>query len=363
MEDLVYLYHKYVTKPCIEDFVAFFGAVVESKDDVSEQLMEHYFNAVPVYDNEHKHLISNGTSSMRDEDREYWFGPLFNPVRKIVEKFLRTRSLDPYIKFVVTTNFPTSKEELVEPGRMRVDISDPNYGYRLIETIESQKVNGTCFCFYSFPSNIHSIGYMPYLLDYLSKQENFIITSSNREAFFNNDPFSNKGIVINDHMVNWRSGVSFYTCKHGKKHALRNLYGIRNGRYHNLMNINCKEGTPIDDLIEFSPEKCTCGRSFLIKSLIPHYEFCPVRDDGSYVYDLSLAGKILQQWYTIQFLGDGKYLDCHYTSEDELNKDFLESQLQTKINLVPNSSFIVGANKGFVFWNRPDLIKILSWTK
>lgn len=365
MNEVVSLYRDYVSHPTIEGFKHFFHSVVESSCDVSDELLDYYFHASPVYDSEHKRLISNGTSSMRKEDREYWFGPLFNPVREIVENFIRTRTFDPYFRLILSTNFPVSKNESFEVGRVHVDISDYNYGYRLIDEIEKQKDKDKIFCLYSFPNNIHSFGYLPYLVDYFCNQKNFIISSSNREAFFDDTLLIRRGIVVNDNMVNWRSGVSFYTCQFGKRHGLRNIYGKRNGRYYNLININCKEGTPIDDLVYYSKESCPCGRSFVLEDIIPHYEFCPKRNDGSFIFDLSLARKIKHQWYTVQFVENDGKLDCHYTSENRLDQDMIENELRTSIRLVPDSSFFVGtlSVKSFVFWNRQDLIKLTPWTR
>ena len=372
MNEVVSLYRDYVSHPTIEGFKHFFHSVVESNCDVSDELLDYYFHASPVYDNEHKRLISNGTSSMRKEDREYWFGPLFNPVREIVENFIRTRTFDPYFRLILSTNFPASNREsfkITNSSLFResffVDISDRDCGYQLIDVIEKQKTQGKIFCLYTFPSNIHNFGYLPYLIDYFRKQDNFIISSSNREAFFNDTQLKDNGIVVNDNMVNWRSGVAFYTCQFGKRHGLRNIYGVKDGRYHNLLNINCKEGTPIDDLVYYSKEFCSCGRSFVLEDIIPHYEFCPKRNDGSFIFDLSLAKKIKQQWYTVQFVEKDGHLDCHYTSEETLDKDMFENELKVPIRMIPNSSFFVGtlSVKSFVFWNRPDLIKMLPWIK
>lgn len=170
----------------------------------------------------------------------------------------------------------------------------------------------------------------PGCLLYLSKSDEFIdlyskhITHENRwiistddPAFVDLDIFRDRGIFVNDKMINWRTGLNFFTCTAGHKHFLP-IFAREGNRYYNLLNPMGRRGHPVDDLFEItgSPTRCTCGLMRIDFRFIPHVKSCP-RIDGQYLYDTALAKRLKKQYYNYQIIQVGSNLHLYYVARDE----------------------------------------------
>lgn len=138
--------------------------------------------------------------------------------------------------------------------------------------------------------------------------------STGWEAFYRSPP---AGVHFNDNMVNWTTGMNFYTCQHGVKHFLPTFALVPDGII-NLLNLAQPAVCPIDDYMTVYNQvlECACGRRFQKFNLIPRVDHNIRSPDGQILYDLSLADKLKSSYLNLQFVQVGLRIHVYYSSAD-----------------------------------------------
>lgn len=130
------------------------------------------------------------------------------------------------------------------------------------------------------------------------------LCDENREkigCFVNSDFemfFTNKNFYTRDQMINWKSGLNFYTCKAGYKHFLP-IFHINSGCF-NLINLDGK----IDDsdIVGISEEQvlCKCGRKRMPMEILFHHKNAPKDHDGKPINFKPLKDLLKGRYATFQ---------------------------------------------------------------
>jgi hypothetical protein len=208
------------------------------------------------------------------------------------------------------------------------------------------------FIIYAFPCV-----FLRYLEQFRSKLTNFHVLSSGYDAFF-----KSHGVYVNDCVIDWQTGLNFYTCKHNKRHFLP-IFSIRDGYIRNLINI-CSRPIPISDLftITGSAENCPCGKKYIPFTYIPHIKAAITKND-QYYYDLSLINYLESDYYSIQFIQNNDEILILYRGKymTENDKSFLTDWWGSKgfnVVILKDRYLITGENgKLGAFFNNSLLQK------
>jgi hypothetical protein len=137
------------------------------------------------------------------------------------------------------------------------------------------------------------------------------LCEKNREkigCFVNNDfemLFTSKTIYIRDQMINWRSGLNFFTCESGHKHFLP----IFNEDAGCTSLINIAGGADDSDCVTLRPEgvlQCPCGRPRIPIEIVFHHRNCMVDRNGAPIDFSPLRDSLKGRYATFQIHQDEK---------------------------------------------------------
>lgn len=185
-----------------------------------------------------------------------------------------------------------------------------------------------------------------YFVDFLlQNKERISIINTGISPFFKKKKLLENGFHINDNMIDWYSGLNFYTCKYNKKHILPIFYAEEN-KSTNLLNLSLRgRMVPKGDYFYYSPlGYCECGKTHYDLKFIPHIKTTPIVD-GEYFYDMEIPELIEGSYYNLQFVQiDEKTLDIYYTGNlTDCDRQIIEER--TKMfqfkNYKPNSVFSI----------------------
>lgn len=282
-------------------------------------------------------LRSNGSTTA---NVEYRFGPRPDVI-PIIEMHLWSQS--DYPSIVVLDKFPHTPAggDFRDNGAtITVNFRHPNSIRYLADRFKERarrgrftarfKPNTLLFLGRSnFPDMINNVGELDRLVSF------------DFDPFYDDRAF---GGTVNDQMVNWKSGVNFYTCKEGTKHFIPIWYRDGN-RYYNLLNLSDKNGIEVDDSIELGNlQKCKCGRTYLDLRFIPHINNCP-----NMGYAPTLARSLVNAYFNMQFYQSDK-LYLAYTAVDK-DDDAQKIASEYSAQLLPNTTVLVGTRgKLPAFW-------------
>lgn len=185
-----------------------------------------------------------------------------------------------------------------------------------------------------------------YFVDFLlQNKERISIINTGISPFFKKKKLLENGFHINDNMIDWYSGLNFYTCKYNKKHILPIFYAEEN-KSTNLLNLSLRgRMVPKSDYFDYSPlGYCECGKTHYDLKFIPHIKTTPIVD-GEYFYDMEIPELLEGSYYNLQFVQiDEKTLDIYYTGNlIDYDRQIIEER--TKMfqfkNYKPNSVFSI----------------------
>lgn len=197
------------------------------------------------------------------------------------------------------------------------------------------------------------------------------IVSYNWEPFYRKRDLKDT-IHINDQMIDWRSGLNFYTCTAYRKHILPTFYR-KGGFIRNTVNL-LGTSLPEADLFKINNfERCPCGRVACNFEFIPHLSNTIQGEYGEIFYDPDFIEQLEGEYLNLQFFQDQSTqavtiyvcsviktlsadLDCIASKMKELGLDY---------HFQMDRGVIIGA-KMFNFWRgKPENNKefILSSTK
>lgn len=347
---LITAYEHYVKLPVRDNLLKFLTLAIEATEDVSHTLLEirQGFPDHPVECT----LMSNGSTG---GERAYKYGPLFKVARGHIEPYIRFPRHPWHKRVVIRSRFPKNELPPFDGQHMYVDMSTSKVD-GIINHVDNLLKLGPVVV-YTFPRIVNWLASSEQFVQFCADCDGMVsITSSDSDAFYDDRPFRAAGIIVNDQMINWKSGLNFFTCDHGSRHSIRNLWASKGGRYFNLMNLSCS-GIEIDDVITFG--SCECGRPFAVDKFLPHYKYLP-KVNGDILYDLGLA-KLAGPFLGLQFITNGDRLEAHYISKKQLDFTAINNKIGAEVKPVPGSYFGIGEDsKHLNFWGRYDLARVAN---
>lgn len=300
-------------------------------------------------------LKSGGSSTgMR---RKYEFGPNFFLARLLVEGFLRLNHRKTLL--VAVARGP------VRPA-LTEDSNTPQYDFQIIGNWS--EVDHVGFLFDSIRSISDKFGpvnlcALPCVWLGLTCNPDFCYLSSENSAkinaFVNTDStpcFRRPSCRVRDQMVDWGSGVNFYTCESGKRHFLPMFFAPSSDRACNLLNLK-RSSRNCDDLVGLGQqsEDCSCGQPRINMDFIPHRKNFPRDANGSFLDFGSLFDDAPDHTDWLQlYQTDGGENSLFYSCfKGDPNLDDLLLYLRGaglgKTEVVRSRYFSVG-NKKPIFW-------------
>ncbi len=185
---------------------------------------------------------------------------------------------------------------------------------------------------------------------FLSKQKNFLSEVSNRISTTGWEPFFDKSlfpVIVNDNMLNLKTGDSFYTCDHGSVHCLPFKLKIGD-KVVNLLNSD-KTLHDDDDIITWEYRKCQCG----VRLPICVEKHCHTKN--SFRPDLGLATLLQGQyknWQAVKTLDSvNLFLSGNYPKED---LGVIRERLGECV-VWENKRYRTGINKWASFWSSDSI--------
>jgi hypothetical protein len=138
----------------------------------------------------------------------------------------------------------------------------------LLDTLREHKNRSKTFLS-GDPHTLNQIVRNEALLDELGEHV-YGIVNLNDKTYCDSTGCTRRGILFNDQMINWKSGVNFYTCCHNHQHFLP-IFVKRDGRFFNLLNFLTLSDD--SDIFEIEPQKelCGCGRFRMPFRFVPHF--------------------------------------------------------------------------------------------
>jgi len=133
--------------------------------------------------------------------------------------------------------------------------------------------------------------------------------------------FSSKyGCEFNDQMIDWKSGLNFYTCLKGHKHFIP-IFVERRGCFINLLNSDRFSVNAADEFIVNTPfELCECGSYRCGFKFRSHIHNMPKNIDYDRV--LRLRSELVSKYRTIQFVENKNCIEVFYlvSNDEEMDK-------------------------------------------
>lgn len=175
------------------------------------------------------------------------------------------------------------------------------------------------------------------------------------------EPFYSNSVFVNDTMVNWKTGVNFYTCESGHKHCLPIFVRTSDG-YVNLLNLKDKQVRAIDDEWLVGPQKvCDCGKPAIDFVFTPHIDNT-IKNSRGIIYKCDMASQLTGSYRNLQFIQEGDTIIVAFcgnmTSNDVsiIERMFDEFAIKMKIGTVNR----VGLHKFPSFWNGSSVSERVS---
>jgi hypothetical protein len=152
-------------------------------------------------------------------------------------------------------------------------------------------------------------------LDFCAQGGVDTIIATGEPACFDVAAFRQRGVVVNDKMLNWRTGANFFTCPYQRQHCVP-LWGYYRGLIYNLINLAVVPGVINDDEFIFGP-KCGCGR--ISVRVRPHAPQLPTVNYESF---LAFVARLQGQYLNVQLVewpdGRQEVLYTHLDGPDDL---------------------------------------------
>lgn len=305
-------------------------------------------------------LSSNGSIGRRTS---YIFGPNTNDTTYTTENYLRCYKNQSIPRIILYDTFPfyMPQERFFIEERsgvdyvIRCDLNSHRAEDFLLTFLKNLNYSKQ-YNFYNTLGRWQRIVNLPRIVEFLNEHPNFLLTNADSEAFFKRSIFNR---VVNDQMIDWKSGLNFYTCPEGTIHFIP-LFVITEHRSYNLLNLADKQGWENSDLFEVSAERriCSCGKPYFPLTFIPHVSHSPIHE-GRYLYDISLAERLTSRYNNIHFIQRShSEMDISYSlmEGEMLDEEVLRATFPLTLTFRPNTVFRIGRGKQLVFWKGDQVI-------
>lgn len=357
MSDLVRYYREYYREQTSEALNSLFRCMLDYDFSSYHEDMRrvHAMWREARCTGESRSLLSGGSSTgLR---RKYEFGPNFSLARLLVEGFLR---LSHRKTLLVAVSRGLDRPAFTE------DSNPPQYDFQIVGDWSEADHVGLLF------DSIRSVSErfgpvnlcaLPCVWLGLTCSPDFCVLSlenaSNINSFVNTDStpcFRRPACRVRDQMVDWGSGVNFYTCGGGERHFLPMFFAPSSRRACNLLNLK-RPSRGCDDLVEIGrqAEECPCGFARMPMGFIPHSENFPRDAKGSFLGFGGLFDNVPDHtdWLQLHQVETGENSLFYSCSKGDPNLDDLLLYLRIaglgKTEVVRSRYFSVG-NKKPTFW-------------
>lgn len=169
-----------------------------------------------------------------------------------------------------------------------------------------------------------SMLYLAQCPEFLNLVERFKVTSistSDWEPLFKKNELKKRGVHINDHMIDWYTGLNFYHCTHNHVHFLP-TFAFKDNKIRSLINLTTIKWRDSDDTITLGNViPCSCGKNRMEFSIIPHH----IHQISNYFHMKNAIYQTLEEltdpYINLQFVEQNNAMNILYTlaSKKEIN--------------------------------------------
>lgn len=322
MSDLVRFYREYYREQTVSSFEDLFRCMKDYDFSTYQEDMRRVFamHQQAKCVGSSRTLTSGGSTTGFGSN--YQFGPNFRIVKVALEGFLRLSHKK--------TILIAKSDGLNEP-RLLEEPNPPQYD---LQVIGDWTLPGHLEFLFDVVGDIHSefgsvnLCALPCVWLGLTCDPNFVKRAESNvhkiNALVNTDNiacFRSVACPTRDQMIDWKSGVNFYTCSSGRRHFLPTFFCFSPSISYSLVNLK-KSTSDCDDVvaIERNSDFCSCGLPATFMSFVPHEKNYPINRDGEYLRPQEVVDLLPDYVDWLQVLQDswGEFCTvfCHSRYED-----------------------------------------------
>jgi len=413
MSDLVKAYYEYYRYPSESRAIHLFENITNYKfefyEEEIEEIYKHWKRFSSYLRNKPQHSLYHSKSlndlPFKDTKKSLQTGGSTNFTPRV---FLFKPALDFWIreieqllannKFpIILLGTPGFYTFMTEPAREFFEVSNAKFSaksksdkdlyikcdFRNPKSFDQflSRLNEICkdyekFNLLAWPYTFLNILGNPKFTDFIDNNKNSIesVINSDCEPVFKKKNLQKNNIPINDQMIDWSTGLNFYTCKYNKKHILPIFYtDLEKKQRINLLNLQDvqMEFADLFKIINF--QKCECGKISCNFDFYPHYNNQILKPTGGIFQNLDLAEKLNGNYCFLQIHQDiisnkiTTYLVPNYPSmrfpDDEITIKKIIKKSGINTDIVYNKGFVVGDRKRNFFWrSKTNQITFLKLT-
>lgn len=305
-------------------------------DPRDESLIQIWKSSVNFFDREN--LRSNGSSDLLEE---YKFGPM--SVLTSIERILKYRQ---YHTILLVGNLQ-GRNELIKSQKsmqeqvMYFDYRNPDWKPLITAILGRRKsvIKGQPNTFLYLTSDDAFLS----ILERCNRQIHSICTTD-WEPFFRKKKLQ---VLVNDNMINWKTGINFYTCENGYRHFLP-IFFLSDKFAINMLNNANKRLYVNDDIFTYdsTPIACGCGKTRLNFDIAFH---C----NNSFRVDMTLIEELIDKYMNLQFERKENDITCYFTTLCGKMSAHDEEIIRHKfgdIKFVSGIRLLTGLGKYYPFW-------------
>lgn len=348
-------YRRYIEKPTIEAFLLFFESIKEQCPNDYEGFSTECWNILKRAKAHQEGALTLKSNGSTKDPTRYTFAPHAPTVLTVIEMFLRNRAQKPRPCVYMKSMGAPMQPVMMSPGSTNlgmgrfVKIALVYPSDKQIEQLEQELAQ--------VMNEFGAITLVARPEVYLGlSKSSFVkfveknpvrLTSCDTPAYYE-EAFENP---INDQMVEWRTGLNFWTCSYGCRHTLPIFARVDKKTVH-LLNIP-KQPRPCDDNYQVVLSSCPCGWPLELTGFVSHYRH---RTEVA----LPDPGRLQGRYLNIQLLEDGDPR-VYYTPIHESKEDLA---LLGRLGELRTGGFAVGSNsKQPPTWKGPAKVKEIKLPK
>jgi len=365
MSELVNAYKEYYKNQDINSAEYLFNAILNYDFKNHEYDMRKIFN-MKIYTKTTDSGVLLSTNGSAGTKKQFLFAPHFSFWHSKIEPFLRSK--DKYQTIMLVDQHRDSAYETgILTEYLKSNQKDYNYNcnwlkvenidvfFNLLNDLYKSKGLINLYCLSHIWMRLITNSYF---------KEKLLENSSKIHCIVNSDcnPFFKKiSIYFRDQMIDWGTGLNFYTCKNENRHFLP-TFCIYQDKIYNLLNLqNSKVSS--DDFVELKEVFfCNCGSLFIKNNMVFHFNNMIIDFEKNTIKIEDLYDNLKSNSISVQFHQDfSEKITVYYKDVDFLKSDisliekyFNEKGL--KIKFEKDRYFLVG-NKRYLTW-RSNLITI-----
>lgn len=311
---------------------------------------------------EKSELTSNGSTGA---PKLFHFGPNCSDCIGMVEAKLRMRNYKTILVWnPVFGNKSNLRFKISESKNNKMDFDV--VGEWSFESHISKLILFLDYCFLKWGRiNVLSLPHIWICLTTNPKFRSWVEDNSGKiNAFVNTDCDATfkktNGIHILDQMIDWSTGINFYTCNHGERHFLP-IFFKEGHESCNLLNLTKNKFKVDDEFLLKDFKKCICGKNTIAFDFLSHKSNRVIDPEGKAVDFQGFFDMLDHHFLSLQLHQDanGKVV-VFYCSKQNVDDDlskidlFLRQRNIEKIAFVRSKYFQIGRKRPS-FWRSKEL--------